>query len=559
MIKSFLVGFFVTLSTLLATFKPVNSPNRLSYVSYDKDRFEFDMSLFYGNTKTMKGADPSLIYVAPEEGNPDTGYYYAYITATSTINTYRTKDMTNWQFLGATFRPNLDSNWAYTNFWAPSVIYDDSDDYYYMFYSATWYRFPSSHYMSVARSKSPAGPFEELGDGKAPLIDFVNVPKNNPLFEYHADSSASGYPNGYFSCIDGEAFIDPLTKKKYLLFVHDKGAGYSYSCVYIMEMKSWTEPKYETITRLTECEYLEVGGTEKIDDATVNEGPFMYYHNGLYYLTFSTHIYSSPSYQVRQAVSHSPFGPFKKVPVEKGGTVITTDGISVYTASSGHHSFIEIGDELYIGYHTFYNDTDISEARKIKFDKVEFVTNEEGLEVMYANGPTVSLQPIPAGISGYENKARSAQVYASNVTESSHPYWLNDGTIMMHENSVVKECEFQKGNSSITLKWNEYVDAKAIMVYNSRDYEKAFTKIDNILIHFKGKDGREYTCDTGEIKFNFDIYSSLDFKLMFAGASSTIEFDNLLINRIDIYFSSSNGGDSAPIAISEITVLGRKA
>lgn len=556
MIRTLFLGLLTVLTTLSATYKPVSSPNRLSYVSFDQDRFEFDTSLFYGNTKTMKGADPSLIYVAPVEGDPDSGYYYAYITATSTINTYRTKDMTNWQFLGATFRPNLDSNWAYTNFWAPSVIYDESDDYYYMFYSATWYEYPSSHYMSVARSKSPAGPFEELGDGSKPLFDFKNVPVTNPLYEYH--SASSSYPDGYFACIDGEAFIDPTTKKKYLLFVHDKGAGYSYSSVYIMEMETWTKPKYETMTRLTECEYLEVGGTEKIDDSTVNEGPFMYYHNGLYYLTFSTHVYSSPSYQVRQAVSHSPFGPFKKVPVEKGGTVITTDGLSIYTASSGHHSFIEIDDELYIGYHTFYNDTDISEARKIKFDRVEFVTNSDGLEVMYANGPTVSLQPIPSGISGYEDKARKAQIYASNVAEDSHPYWLNDGTIMMHQESIVKETEFNPGNSSVTLKWNDYVDAKAIMIYNSRDYEKAFTKIDNILIHFKGKDGKTYTCDTGEINFNFDIYSSSLFKLMFAGSSSTIEFDNLSINRIDIYFSSSNGGDQARVAISEIAVLGRK-
>ena len=127
--KSIFLALFIAISALLSTFKPVYSPNRLSYVSYDKDRFEFDTSLFYGNTKTMKGADPSLIYVAPKEGDPDTGYYYAYITATSTINTYRTKDMTNWQFLGATFRPNLDRNRAYTNFWAPSVIYDPSDEY----------------------------------------------------------------------------------------------------------------------------------------------------------------------------------------------------------------------------------------------------------------------------------------------------------------------------------------------------------------------------------------------------------------------------------------------
>lgn len=551
--KILILPFLILLTSLASCGNSTSSINRLKYITYREDRFEFDTSLFYGNINVMKGADPSLIYVPYEENNPDSGYYYSYVTGVSTINSWRTKDMTNWQNLGASFRPNLDYFWAYTNFWAPCVLFDKEEKAYYMFYSATYKNQSGSHYMSVAKSNSPAGPFVELGDGSYPLIDFANVPKDNPLFEYHNNS----YPNGYFSCIDGEAFIDPITNKKYLLFVHDKGAGYSYSDIYIMEMETWIKPKYETVTRLTECELLEVGGNKKIDDATVNEGPFMYYHNGLYYLTFSTHIYSSPSYQVRQAVSKSPMGPFKKVEVEKGGTVITTDGISIYTSSSGHHSFIEVGDELYIGYHTFLNDTDISEARKIKFDKVKFVTNQDGLEVMYANGPTVSLQPLPNHISGYENKALTAKIYATNVNEESNKYWLNDDTIMMHENSLVKETIFNKGKSSITLKWDEYVDAKALMIYNSREYDTAFKQIDNVIIYFKDEEGLTYTCDTGKLSFNFDIYSSLDFKLMYVGTSSTIEFNNLSINRIDIHFSKSNG-DEGKIAIPEIVVLGKK-
>ena len=530
------------------------SPNKLKYVSFNQDRFEFDTSLFYGNINVMKGADPSLIYVPYEEDNPDSGYYYSYVTGVSTINSWRTKDMTNWQYLGASFRPNLDYFWAYSNFWAPSVLFDKDEGAYYMFYSATLKTQSSSHYMSVARSENPCGPFVELGDGNSPVFNFNNVPKGNPLYEYHDDGV---YPNGYFSCIDGEAFIDPVTKKKYLLFVHDKGAGYSFSDVYIMEMNSWTSPKYETITRLTECERVQIGSNKTIDDATVNEGPFMHYHNGLYYLTYSNHVYTSPSYQVRQAISKSPMGPFTKIDVNKGGTVISTEGISIYTASSGHHSFIEVGDDLYIGYHTFLNDTDISESRKIKFDKVKYVVNQDGLEVMYVNGPTVNLQPLPSKISGYENKALAAKTYVSNINENSNKYWLNDDTIMMHEECLVKETIFNRGNSNITLLWDEYVDAKAIMVYNSREWTTAFTQIDNIVIYFKDSNGETYTCETGEIAFNFDIFSSTDFKLMHAASSSTIEFNNLSINRIDISFSKSNGPEGI-IAIPEVVVLGMK-
>lgn len=64
---------------------------------YNNDRQEFNTNVFYGNVKTMQGADPSLIYVEEKENDSDSGYYYAYVTATSTINVWRTKDMTNWQ------------------------------------------------------------------------------------------------------------------------------------------------------------------------------------------------------------------------------------------------------------------------------------------------------------------------------------------------------------------------------------------------------------------------------------------------------------------------------
>ena len=153
---------------------------------YNNDRQEFNTNVFYGNVKTMQGADPSLIYVEEKENDSDSGYYYAYVTATSTINAWRTKDMTNWQFLGAVFRPNLDTHWGYSNFWAPAVHYDENDQTYYMYYSATWKKYSSSHYISLATSKSPMGPFNEYHNGSEPLINFKNIPSNHPLFEYHS-------------------------------------------------------------------------------------------------------------------------------------------------------------------------------------------------------------------------------------------------------------------------------------------------------------------------------------------------------------------------------------
>lgn len=530
--------------------------NQLSFVYFDK-RNEFDTSLFYGNVQTMKGADPSLIWVDKNQDPVEGGYYYAYITANSTINAWRTKDMTNWQNLGAVFRPDLDDFWGDNNFWAPAVIYDQEEKLYYMYYSGQWKKYDSqfkSHYISVAKSSSPAGPFTEVVSNDEPCINFNKMPKDHPLYEHH---SGDQFENGYFASIDAEPFVDPVDNQLYLLLTHDIGAGYTSSQTYIMKMNSYVDPDYSSIKWISQTGVTSIGGSETIDEGKVNEGPYMFYNNGYYYLTYSVNTYNEPSYQVRQAISTSPTGPFRKIPVDKGGVIITTDGLGTYTNSSGHHSFIKVGDELFISYHTFLNDSDISEARKIRFDRVSFVVNEDGLPLIYANGPTVTLQPLPSAVSGYKNIAPSAHIEASNVHENSDIYWLNDGTLKIHDNSIVDECEFNNGKSVISLTFNDYQTIKAIMVYNSNDFYKTFKEIDNIRLYLK-KDGIETISDTGVIPFNYHEYSLIDqdYKTVFAGASSTIEFNDLEVNKIEITVSKSYG--ESILGISEIQVLGKE-
>lgn len=530
--------------------------NQLSFVYFDK-RNEFDTSLFYGNVQTMKGADPSLIWVDKNQDPVEGGYYYAYITANSTINAWRTKDMTNWQNLGAVFRPDLDDFWGDNNFWAPAVIYDQEEKLYYMYYSGQWKKYDSqfkSHYISVAKSSSPAGPFTEVVSNDEPCINFNKMPKDHPLYEHH---SGDQFENGYFASIDAEPFVDPVNNQLYLLLTHDIGAGYTSSQTYIMKMNSYVDPDYSSIKWISQTGVTSIGGSETIDEGKVNEGPYMFYNNGYYYLTYSVNTYNEPSYQVRQAISTSPTGPFRKIPVDKGGVIITTDGLGTYTNSSGHHSFIKVGDELFISYHTFLNDSDISEARKIRFDRVSFVVNEDGLPLIYANGPTVTLQPLPSAVSGYKNIAPSAHIEASNVHENSDIYWLNDGTLKIHDNSIVDECEFNNGKSVISLTFDDYQTVKAIMVYNSNDFYKTFKEIDNIRLYLK-KDGIETVSDTGVIPFNYHEYSLIDqdYKTVFAGASSTIEFNDLEVNKIEITVSKSYG--ESILGISEIQVLGKE-
>lgn len=552
LLKKIISFVIVALSVLTATGCGGNAETSW-YV--DQSDGNFNKSLFYRNESYDRGADPSTIWVSEEENAKDGGYFYSYVTATSTINAFRSKNLTDWQDLGGVFRPNLNESWAYMNYWAPSVRYDEEEQKYFMFYNATWKdKGKNRFYLSLAVSDSPMGPFVEYTDENKgvgePLIDFAKIAESSPYFEQY--KRGYEYESGYMSVIDPEQFVDPVSGKKYLLFVHDKGAAYTTSEIYIMEMKDWYTPLYETITKLTENGRTTVGGLTESDDGTVNEGPFMYYRNGTYYLTFSVNVYNEASYQVRQAVSDSPTGPFRKIAYEDGGAIITTDGLAIYTRSSGHASILDIGGEPYISYHTFFNDEDIGNGRKIRIDKLEFITNKEGIEIMSANGPTVTPQYLPEKISGYKNVARKAYVTATGGENGSSTYYINDGTLKMHMFSETEEFLMNK-NGSVNLSFDDYVTARAIIVYNSRAYKNAFSAA-KIEIEYQGKDGKSVKCSTDNLKFNFSLYASVDYKLICAGASVVAEFNEMKIKNVKVTFSSDND----VIGVPEIVILGKE-
>ena len=56
--------------------------------------------------------------------------------------------------------------------------------------------------------------------------------------------------------------------------------------------------------------------------------------------------------------------------------------------------------------------------------------------------------------------------------------------------------------------------------------------------------------------FNYYLYAKEDYKCIYAGASVTIQFKDLDVNKVEIFVSESKGGEK--FSISEITVLGKK-
>ena len=142
--------------------------------------------IFYKNELLTVGADPDVIYISEGE---DAGYYYMYITSDdlhgSGFLAYKSRDLVQWVCAGVALRSGGEYDeatgyttvsYAFSNYWAPEVIYDAETKLYYMFYTANRYDtgFESDLYFfgDIAVSQSPAGPFVQYNKymGKDPVV-----------------------------------------------------------------------------------------------------------------------------------------------------------------------------------------------------------------------------------------------------------------------------------------------------------------------------------------------------------------------------------------------------
>ena len=237
--------------------------------------------IFYENTLETVGADPDVIYITEGE---DAGYYYMYITSDdihgSGFLAYKSKDLVNWTCAGVALKSEgvydettgyTTISYAFSNYWAPEVIYDQDTKLYYMFYNAnrydTSFESGTNFYGDVAVSESPAGPFVQYNKylGKEPVLvdeakkilayepvyDFAKMPKEHPLYESEKD--------GYMKVIDMNPFVDPATGNKYMYFCHDLGKkeGVTESSIYVVALNDDYTAKYDEVYHLTSANRYE--------------------------------------------------------------------------------------------------------------------------------------------------------------------------------------------------------------------------------------------------------------------------------------------------------------
>ena len=529
--------------------------------------------IFYKNELLTVGADPDVIYISEGE---DAGYYYMYITSDDLHGAgflaYKSRDLVEWVCAGVALRSGGEYDettgyttvsYAFSNYWAPEVIYDAETKLYYMFYTANRYdtSFESDLYFfgDIAVSESPAGPFVQYNKyiGKEPVVidekqkimayepvfDFSKMDPAHPLYETES--------NGYMKVIDMNPFIDPVSGKKYVYFCHDlsKQQAISQSNIYVMALQDDYMPDYTNIQALTSPNCLELDGMENttLNEGSTNEAPYVIYNgqSGKYYLLFSANAYYQKTYCVRVAVGDSPEGPFRKLTQKEGGFLLYADSHWTWASGTGHCSVVNRDGQDYIVYHAHLDRVNGNSKRGIAMDELNWVENSDGLLVPVANGPSAALMPLTTYL--YENVADEAKVSADSIAKGKASA-LTDGLISHRDNSLVEDVVFDD-DTTIELEFKQAKTISGIAVYNSYEYDYLFSKIESIRLHLA--DGGSMLFK--DMDFDWDSYYTEE-GYVIPGGSVAITFAPAKVTSIEI--SMPDAGEK--YAISEIAVMARR-
>lgn len=601
----------------------------------------YNKSLFYSNSVQQGGPDPQVL-----DDTARSGYYYLFSTLGS-FHTMRSKNLTEWENVGPTFFQRQSDEVRYATgrgcLWAPEVIYDDEEETYYMFLSATpstqedWENHKgipadqrvkkgkgvvsdqNTYNMYVATSKDPAGPYtmvsfkgkHEYNKTAGKVLNmtaadeltgkYAYVKEDNTYYEaafpqFYADyclfnptdlykfNDREGvrqdegliWGSGYYGNIDPHPYVDPVTKTKYLYCNMTRPTG-----IMVVEMEDWTTPKMETakIVAIDNYYTVEAWREDRANDnkanygvsyesVSCNEGPHVIYHKdkngkGLYYLTFSVGDYHKSAYSVAMAVADNPMGPFRKLQTKEGALLLSSSNTNSRSISgAGHHSFVTLGDQLYIVYHRHTDFGAGGDARYTAVDEMTWITvkdiNGQDMDIPYVNGPTDSIQPQAAAYSGYKNIATEATV--SCTDESAEIACVNDGLLSVHKTAdpefmnYIREANITK-TATFTFDFETTRTARAVMVYNSAFEKSIFYNVSKIELALEnGK-----TEVIKDLAFDTDRYcqfsASGSLRYVMSGAFAFAEFYDVAVKSVKVTVEVPAGQKT--VGISEIRILGK--
>ncbi len=336
------------------------------------------------NPIPLKFGDPFLLRTAD-------GTYYMYGTSLADgFETFKSRDLVNWESCGQVYKGGQPDQWCEDCFWAPEVY--ERNGRYYMFFSANYRENPDGEVenfkIGVAVSDSPEGPFTDLMD--------------RPIF------------NPDYPVIDANVYFDEASGRCYLYYsrccykhsveseVADslRNAGsfpaIEESWVYGVELSSdfmhiIGEPQLllapPTKLNDAQAEWESRSATHGEVNRRWTEGSYLFKYGNTYYIMYSANSYMGKYYAVGYATADNPLGPFVKADnnpvlqenVSNGGTVMGT----------GHNMVITMPDgQLYCVYHGRMSDN--PGERVVLMDRVE-IDKKGKLTVC---GPTVEPQQV---------------------------------------------------------------------------------------------------------------------------------------------------------------------
>ena len=395
--------------------------------------------------------------------------------------------------------------------------------------------------------------------------------------------------------LDSHPFIDPVTGDYYMYFsrsaqdtqtsrIFDEyGPVFDFQSIYAVKMlnNNWGQVDYSTVTRVMRpklnfinelaCDgYYEdaknfdntpynikvdevKGATENPwtcapcdsdqDEIKINEGPYMIYNPecGLYYLMLSSGTYSRNAYAVNLCVGYSPLGPFRKLSCEEGGLALSVDNgaTTEVMRGVGHHSMIQLGDDLVMCYHHQVNPTGDVHSRAPTIDRVVWTVNGNGLPVMYTNGATNTVQPKIYGIGAtkYDIISTDAVLTAKGGTNYNDLSLLTDGVIPVHPNSrispFIKEFSFSDSSITFVFSFSEYRKIVSVMVYQSLNWDYTFNEIAKIEMDAK-INGIEGVLIIENLAYNWDLGMQDNNELMRAGSNAVAVFEEVDCKEVRI-------------------------
>jgi GH43 family beta-xylosidase len=283
------------------------------------------------------------------------------------ISVHRSQDLVNWERQGIALEP-ADSGWAWSDLWAPEVVYERGT--FYMYVSGTRRRGPGTpalrwqegegdeggRRLGVARAASPLGPF---------------LPDPEPLLDRWS--------------IDGHPFRD------------DDGAMWLFYNVHTEDVGPDLLPGTGTVCdRLVTPDRLrgrplpvtlpsEAWEGVPAGDWYWNEAPFVLKRRGRYYQLYSGGSFMDETYAVGLADALELEGPWHKHPANP----VTRSAEPI--RGPGHVSVV-FGPDAASRYAVYHAYVGADPGRKVLVDRLRWAGDRPVIE-----GPTADAQPAPAG------------------------------------------------------------------------------------------------------------------------------------------------------------------